>query len=239
MSVDNTNQNETAMSDAQRDALTEKSKRIGEMLFKAETRDTKLRYSIGAQVLEAMGNTDMYGESPVERIAERAGCTSATLYACASVASAWHSAEFDELAVRKNSKNEGLPLTFTHFTILAKVKDPVIRSDLFTLALEEGDSVSKLQERIHAQKLLARGNVVRALRPKDAVKKLVSSSKAWVERAESDIKTLGAVQQVTPQLVEQVKVVRDSYGKAKELIEQLDAGCAALLARATTSKAAE
>jgi hypothetical protein len=230
---------QTSTNDQPTNALKEKTKTIGELLFKAGTRDTKLRYHIGTQVLDAMTDDDKYGKSAVKYIAEQVGCTAANLYAHADVADAWSSAEFDELAVRKNSKSEGLPLSFTHFIIIAQVEDSGLRPKLIADALEEGDSVRELRKRIDALKSAEEAPAaVRALRPKDALRRLVSSSNSLVEKAESDIETLGTVKDVTPELVEQVETARKSYAKARELIEQLDERCTALLTKGAAEKTA-
>jgi hypothetical protein len=231
------NKSETSNDSEPSEALKEKCSHIRKMMCSADTSDARLRYNISAQVHEAMTEVGKYGKGAVEYIATEIGCTAANLYDYARVAGAWTGDEF-EAAIKAPTASK-MRLSFSHFVTLAKVVPPADRQALFSECIKKNYSVRDLKARIaETAPSKPAESTVRSLRPGDAVKKLVSSSSACVARMTADFEALAKVEDVSAEpLLAQIAQARAGYAKVRDLIGQLDARIAELLARA--AKASE
>jgi hypothetical protein len=117
-------------------------KEARELLVAADRSDVLARYKAGV-IVRAVMNEAKYGESGVERMEAELGLDQKTLYRHATVAETWEEPEFKAEVKRTNTK--GLPLTWSHFELLATVKDGRNRNGLITRALKENLSVHALR----------------------------------------------------------------------------------------------
>ena len=124
-------------------------KEARELLVAADRSDVLARYKVGVIILRVKERRG-YGERGVERMEEELGRDQGTLYRYATVVETWEEPDFKALMKRTNAK--GLPLTWSHYELLATVKDGRKLNGLITRALKECLSVHALRAIIDAAK---------------------------------------------------------------------------------------
>jgi hypothetical protein len=124
--------------------LQKKCTVIKGLLVTSDTDTLKARCEIGSHVLQVRDDGNKYGKNGVKQLAAALDRDADSLYDYAAVASLVKEEPFSKL-VRERSKHE-LPLTFSHWVVLAKA-DEKNREDLARKALQEGWSVRTLKQK--------------------------------------------------------------------------------------------
>ena len=125
------------------DALLMESNRIRDRIAKNEKNDVLARYEV-AVAIHGLRDAAKYGSNAVTKLAMFLGWSLTTVQDYAKVAATWPDAQnFAELAAEKN-KN-GIPLTWSHFTLLMREEDTEVRANLMAQALTEGWTVAELE----------------------------------------------------------------------------------------------
>jgi hypothetical protein len=136
-------------------------------------------FSWGREIALIKADEKKFGKRAVEWAAWELGYAAKTLYECATVAEMWPDGRaFESLLKRKNSK--GLTLTFSHFSVLAKVRHASTRESLLARALGASWSVRDLLAHVPEPKEEAR--------PRDTSKYVVARVARTAERA---VKAIG------------------------------------------------
>ena len=112
------------------------------LLTAADRSDLLTRYKAGVIIRKVKESAD-YGENGVKRMEEELGRDQGTLYRYSTVVETWEEPEFKAQIKRTNAK--GLPLTWSHYELLATVEDGRRRNGLITRALNECLSVHALR----------------------------------------------------------------------------------------------
>jgi len=116
--------------------------------------EVRTRYRIGALLRTVKNASETYGDSAIERLAERLDVGADTLYRCALVAEHWSAEEMRALILRTNRRGE--PLSWSHLVALTKVASSATRRKLVERALAEAWSVRQLTEHVAAERTAAR-----------------------------------------------------------------------------------
>ncbi|HZU84110.1 MAG TPA: hypothetical protein VE987_14375, partial [Polyangiaceae bacterium] len=124
------------------DELRAKTVEIGKLLIESATESSRARYRVGALILDVEADAKKYGRAAVRRVALAVGRDVNTLYEYASVARTWDRKEFFALAARKNSG--GVPLSFTHLVLLARIGQKRTRDALLEHAFRDSLTVREL-----------------------------------------------------------------------------------------------
>jgi hypothetical protein len=122
--------------------LRKKYEVIRELVVTSDVGTIKARCAIGHHVVQVMEDENKYGKKGVKQLALALHRDTDTLYDCVKVAKLLATEPFKELS-REGSIN-GLPLSFSHWLVLAKA-DERIREQLTRQALNEGLSVRELK----------------------------------------------------------------------------------------------
>jgi hypothetical protein len=122
--------------------LTAAIAKVRDTLAAAERDDLAARHQVAVIVLDVK-DTSKYGENAIERVEEEIGFDRATLYRYARVAEVWATKEFKDVSARTNSK--GMPLSWSHWELLATLDDGRSRKSLVERSFKEALSVRALQ----------------------------------------------------------------------------------------------
>jgi hypothetical protein len=112
-----------------------------EAQLKAEQADVPARYKL-ALIASQLKDEEEFGKDALDRMDEELGLGTSTLYRYAKVPEAWAAEAFKPASERLNSK--GLPLTWSHWELLATVTDKDKREALLDTALTESLNVRDL-----------------------------------------------------------------------------------------------
>jgi hypothetical protein len=112
-----------------------------EALRKAEQADVPARYKV-ALIASQLKDEEEFGKDALDRMDEELGLGTSTLYMYAKVPEAWAADTFKVASERLNSK--GLPLSWSHWKLLASVKDKDKREALLDKTLTESLNVLDL-----------------------------------------------------------------------------------------------
>jgi hypothetical protein len=121
---------------------------IGRRLADGRLHDLASRYDVGRRVAEILHNERPYGTGAIRRLADAFGRREDFFYDAARVASCWSRDEFDDVVASPTM--DRLPLSFSHFTVIARVDDKLRRAELLRLCAERGLSVGKLRALVRA-----------------------------------------------------------------------------------------
>jgi len=197
---------------------------VRRLLAQGYTRDARLGYAIGARIKSLKSEEGKYGKGSVEHVADEVGCTAALLYNFAKVADAWTDEEFEaELA----KPSEGLPLTLSHYAVVARLKDVAQHPTFLERARCELLPVRELAQLIRAANRKpgapSRGRPVLSL--------LVTASARMLERTKADFESLKTVN-VTDDSADQLQLALETYTAMRVAAEQVESRLAELLVQA-------
>ena len=161
-------------------ALIAKCQKIKRLELAATSDECNGRYAIGVEILSVRTDKKTYGTGAVEKIAAALGRDANTLYDYGKVAEVWDEPKF-ETQSKKPNKN-GVPLSFSHFIVLANVKDAAGRARFLEAALAEALSVSALKEKSNPKKEEKPVAVF-----KHVVESLTTRIKTWSEKLETNL----------------------------------------------------
>jgi hypothetical protein len=115
-----------------------------ERLVKHTGDDVVGQFEIAVKVKEVIDGEATYGSRAVAKLARDLGVDFQRLYTGARVARAWPTeSAFDKVIVRKNK--HGIPLSWSHLCVLAKVRDSNMREKFLDKAVTDGLSVRDLR----------------------------------------------------------------------------------------------
>jgi hypothetical protein len=124
------------------DALLKKSNEIRDLVAKAEKHDVLARYEAAVSIREVR-DTAKYGANAMPKLAKFLGWGLTTVNDYARIAEVWPDAKkFAKLAEKPNCN--GIPLSWTHFTLLMREEDVERRRHLLDQALKQGWTVADL-----------------------------------------------------------------------------------------------
>ena len=125
------------------DVLLEQSNKIRDKFGKIEKNNAMDRYDVARDIHE-LRDVAKYGDNAMQKEAKFLGLGLTTVNDYATVAATWPDAKkFAKLAEKTNCN--GIPLTWTHFTVLMREADEERRQNLMTQALKEGWTVDDLE----------------------------------------------------------------------------------------------
>ncbi|MCA2979355.1 MAG: hypothetical protein INH41_13985 [Myxococcaceae bacterium] len=104
------------------------------------------RYKLGTLVLNESKHAT-YGSKAVAAFAQELNLESNTLLAHAAVARVWSKQEFKDLSTRRGGEGDSYRLSWSHFVLLAGVKDGRTRNGLISAAFAETLSEKALRAR--------------------------------------------------------------------------------------------
>ena len=125
------------------------SKKVRSLLLRADRSDVEARYEISV-LLCGILESAKYGKKAIESMEVEIGLSHQSLYRIAKVARAWPKVEFASVSKKRNSK--GWPLTWSHWQVLATVKDESLRESLLRRALDESLTVEEVEAEAKAKK---------------------------------------------------------------------------------------
>jgi hypothetical protein len=152
-----------------------------EALANAAQNDALARYKVGAIACKVKDDAK-YGANALEQLEAELGLDDKTLYRYAKVAEAWTEAEFKETSKLLNAR--GLPLTWSHYELIAKIADDEARDALTKRVLEACHTSRALRVEMMASK-------VESQEAKSETKK--GTPKAAIMAFASLVKTIGSV----------------------------------------------
>lgn len=124
-------------------ALLEQSNKIRKIIAGAEKHDVLARYEAAVAIRE-LRDAAKYGANAMQKLAKFLGWSLTTVNDYARVAEVWPDAKkFAKLAEKPNCN--GIPLSWTHFTILMREADADCRQNLMNQALTKGWTVADLE----------------------------------------------------------------------------------------------
>jgi hypothetical protein len=130
--------------------LFEACQQVQRVLIRNEPRNAAAKYEIGCIIRDVRSDNGKYGEGSVGKIARAVGRDVDTLYQYADVAETWAQKEFERLIERKTTL--GVPLSFSHFIELARVRRNRDLLKVLTERTFQGISVR------HLRSLIGEGN---------------------------------------------------------------------------------
>ncbi len=122
--------------------LQRKYEQIRSLLAKSAANEIRIRYEIGAIIVEVKQAHDKYGTQAVAQLAAALDEEVPTLYRYATVAERWTAHEVEQLMSRRTAS--GRSLCWSHFVLLANVAYSRRRIELYERVLREGLSVRQL-----------------------------------------------------------------------------------------------
>lgn len=137
------------MNKTQEQNLSAVCKEAKEALANAEQNDVQARYKVAA-IVSKVKDEAKYGENALEQLEAELGLDEKTLRRYAKVAEAWTEAEFNETSKLLNARR--LPLTWSHYELIAAVEDDEARDALTKRVLEICHTTRALDLEIKAAK---------------------------------------------------------------------------------------
>jgi hypothetical protein len=179
------------------------------------------RYRIGDEVAAIEAAPEKYGQQAVKLLSTAIGRNEDSLYRYAKVATTWPDKRtFNALLNRKNV--HGVPLSFSHFIELSKVKSDKRRDQLLEEALTQGYPVRELARRI-AENIAPREEEASKDAAVDLPKQLAQSLRS-IERAAGQLTQLVGALQAAPTTPEFITTLEEATTKHQQLRTQIDAG---------------
>lgn len=201
-------------------ALKKECDRIRGLLANSDRYDARARYALGELVLRSREHR-RYGSRAVAHIEAELGIGRRSLYRFADIVKEWPRPEFDAVMTRRNA--HGLPLTWTHLSLLSDLPKSK-RPALIERSLRESLSSMDLATVINGGEL----RVVGEDRDPDAlrVQRMAARAEGLIEtlrRFETDVlRTLPA---------KRSRDVSQSLRHARKTYEQLRAECDRIIGR--------
>src|SRR5438105_8958889 len=124
-------------------ALRESCESVRRLFTETRRAGSSARYRVGVIVQRIIDDEEKYGKSGVMQLAAAIGRGKDTLYGYAAVARRWQQADFAAVSSRRGI--HGVPLTFAHFLLLAKIDLVDRRVAMVDRCLREGLSVRDLK----------------------------------------------------------------------------------------------
>jgi hypothetical protein len=123
-------------------ALLEQSNKIRDIIAGAEKHDVLARYEAAVAIRE-LRDAAKYGANAMQKLADFLGWSLTTVNDYARIAEVWPDAKKFATVAEKPNCN-GIPLSWTHFTILMREEDVDRRRHLMDQALKRGWTVAEL-----------------------------------------------------------------------------------------------
>ena len=155
--------------------LRKKYVAIGEHLGGNVRRTLGARYEIGVVVRDIVEDEATYGAGAMRLICDALGLKKTSLYDAASVARRWSREAFRDRMDKPTLHR--VPLSFSHFVVLAEVDDAARRDELLDIARREGLVVRELR------------NLARQASRKDATPRASSALESSVRLASALVKS--------------------------------------------------
>jgi hypothetical protein len=178
-------------------------------------RDALLTYEIGAEVAKVMRDRSTYGSKAVETLAEELKLDKATLYRWASVATTWSKAAFAKLAARRSTKSD-LPLTWSHYELLAEEKDSKRCEKMLDRALDEALTVAALRDLLKGGAKKSSGRTI-PVATAPAKPNVWNWAHDLVEEQTEMVKALASIA-AQPNTVEHAELMKELYASCEKLM---------------------